>query len=67
MNNQDSIGTAELKEDRTLIFKLFTNDRGISGHAMKIIKPDDPQYQYYLDHIGGIKVGEYKNIPPFIS
>jgi hypothetical protein len=61
----ESVGTAEMKEDGTLWLGLYANENGISGHALIVVKNTDKEYQMHLDHIGSIKPGEFKNIPPY--
>ena len=62
-----SVGTAEMKSDGTLWLKLRSDggDGAPVAEAMKIVKPDDKMYSYYLKHMGKMKPGETKSIPPF--
>jgi hypothetical protein len=61
----DSVGVATMQEDGTLRLQLRSEGpRGIA-EALKVVKPDDPQYAYYVRHLGNIRPGESKGIPPF--
>lgn len=62
-----SIGTATMKDDGTIIMMLRAEDPsgGAMGDAMFIYKPDDPKYQEILKHLGGLKPGETKPVPPW--
>jgi len=61
-----SIGSAKMKEDGTLVLMLRAEGPGgIIGDAMKVYKPDDPKYKETLEHIGGLKPGEEKPVPPW--
>jgi hypothetical protein len=35
------------------------------GDAMVVYKPGDPKYQETLEHLGGMKPGEEKSVPPW--
>lgn len=61
------IGTISMKEDGVLHLSLIGCDpttRAI-GHAFMAIGKDDPRYQYFIDHAGGLSVGETKRMPAF--
>lgn len=58
------IGTASLEEDGTLRLDLRRNfETRINFHRILRIQRDNPRYQQYIDHIGGISPGERKGIP----
>jgi hypothetical protein len=38
---------------------------GIIGDALLTYKPGDPKYKEVFHHIGGIKPGEHKSVPPW--
>ena len=62
----ESIGSAKMKEDGTLVLMLRAEGPGGTiGDAMIVYKPDDPKYQETLEHIGGLKPGEEKPVPPW--
>lgn len=62
----NSIGTASLEEDGTLKLVLHRNimTRFNFGTVLTI-KPDNPRYRKYRDHIGYLVHGERKSIPPW--
>jgi hypothetical protein len=62
----NSIGTASLDEDGTLKLALHKSiDTRFNFGTVLIIKPDNPRYQAYLNHIGDIYPGEQRPIPPW--
>lgn len=62
----DSIGTASLEDDGTLKLVLHRNIETRFNFAIVLaIKPDNPRYRKYMDHIGHITPGERKSIPPW--
>lgn len=40
-----AIGTAEMKDDGTIILDLRASKRGALGHALIVVGPDDPDYE----------------------
>lgn len=61
-----SVGTALLKDDGTIILVLGTG--GATDQKASILvqyKPKDKEYQKIIEHVGGLKAGEAKNIPPW--
>ena len=62
----DSIGVAWLESDGTLVMQLRAEDRGKAlGDALLRYKPEDPAYHQMLAHIGNLKPGETKPVPPW--
>lgn len=62
----ESIGTATMLADGTLQLHLVARGAGgMIGDAMITYPPHHPQYAYVLEHLGGMKVGESKSVPPF--
>ncbi len=62
----DSIGVAWLEPDGTLMMQLRAESQGKAiGDALLRYKPDDPRYRQMLDHVGPIKPGERKPVPPW--
>ncbi|MGH7494828.1 MAG: hypothetical protein ACREOO_20845 [bacterium] len=60
-----SAGTATMLENGNL--KVVHKAAGASGLSASIIieyKPQDEEYQKILEQVGGLKVGETKNVPP---
>jgi hypothetical protein len=61
-----SVGVATLKESGDLWLQLYSAEPGQPvAEALKIIKAGDPEPARYLKHVGGLKPGESKSIPPF--
>ncbi|QIF03432.1 hypothetical protein G5S37_18500 [Roseimicrobium sp. ORNL1] len=67
-----SIGTATMREDGTIEMQLRAeaeSDRGkgsgIKGDALIKYAPGDPHYDEVLKHLGGLKKGETKPVPPW--
>lgn len=62
----ESIGSATMKDDGTIVLQLRAEGPGgMLGDALVVYKPDDPKYQEILDHLGGLKPGEEKPVPPW--
>lgn len=62
----ESIGTATMLDDGTLQLHLVARgEGGMIGDAMISYPPHHPQYAYVLEHLGGMKPGESKSVPPF--
>ena len=62
------IGVATLEKDGALTVSLRAESahsgQPIIGHSQTSYHPKDPEYQMYLRHMGGLKRGESKSIPP---
>jgi hypothetical protein len=56
-----SIGTALMSADGTITLTLSTP--GQQGAAA--YHPGDPQYTRILSHVGGLRPGQKKPVPPF--
>jgi hypothetical protein len=62
----NSIGTATLEQDGTLVMQLRAEADGKTiGDSLLRYKPGDPNYQKMLQHVGGLKPGETKPVPPW--
>lgn len=60
------VGSAYMRPDGTLEMSLRTETTdGTIGEAFLVIAPADPRYEDMVAHLGGIKPGEGKPIPPF--
>lgn len=60
------IGTATMQPDGTLELMLRAEGPGgMLGDSLIRYAPDDPHYQQVLKHLGGMKVGETKQVLPF--
>ena len=61
-----SIGVAQMRADGTIVLYLrATAPGGIVGHGLLEYPPGHPQYHDIQRHLGGIKPGEMKNVPPW--
>jgi hypothetical protein len=66
MTDERPIGMASMKEDGTIVLDLRAESReGDVGAALFEYAPADPDYQSVLDHLGGLKPGESKLVPPW--
>jgi hypothetical protein len=62
----ESIGSATMEEDGTLVLMLRATGPGPAvGDALLRYPPSHPGYQKMLNHLGGLKPGETKLVPPF--
>jgi hypothetical protein len=63
-----TIGSAYMQDDGTLEMSLrAVAADGTIGEAMMVVAPQDTRYADMVKHLGGIKPGEGKAIPPFPS
>ena len=62
---EDIIGTATMRSDRTIELRLWTGHGtgGPKGQTMKTCSPGHPDYDDIIDHVGGLRPGETKNVP----
>ena len=61
-----SIGSIKMLEDKSIVLVLRAeSEDGAIGSAKFIHKPNDPEYRKILNHVGGLKVGEEKSVPPW--
>lgn len=61
-----AIGGATMGEDGTIHAWLHAyGPDGLNGESWPKIAPTDSQYQQWLDHLGGMKPGETKLVPPW--
>jgi hypothetical protein len=62
----ESIGTATMDKDGTVRLQLrATGAGGVVGDALLLYPRDHKDYRMILDHLGGLKPGERKPVPPF--
>lgn len=62
---QPSIGEATMEPDGTIVMRLRAEGPNALGDALVRYAPDNPKYRSILDHLGGLKPGEHKPVPPF--
>jgi len=60
-----SIGVARMLANGTILVGVPAPGSGDRAQAVLMLMPGDTQYQPLLDHIGGLKPGETKSIPPW--
>ena len=51
--------------DGTIVLDLRASEGGNVGHGRFTYPPDHPQYAMILRHLGGLRPGESKLVPPF--
>lgn len=62
----NSIGQATMTDDGTIVLDLRAEGpNGLRGDARFTYPKSHPKYQEVLRHIGGIKPGEQKPVPPW--
>jgi hypothetical protein len=59
------IGEALMAADGTISVDLFMTGDGTPLHGHFIYKTTDRDYEMIIRHLGGIKPGETKPVPPF--
>ena len=64
-STKDSIGSATMKNDGTIVLQLRAEGPDAIGDALLLYPPNHPEYNSILKHIGPIKPGENKPIPPW--
>ena len=61
-----SIGAATMRPDGTIELRLrATGPGGLVGDGFFTYPPSDPQYAEVLRHLGGLRPGESKSVPPW--
>jgi hypothetical protein len=64
--SSSSIGTATMTKDGTIILRLRSKSPdGSIGEAQLVYPKDHKQYSEILKHLGGLKPGESKSVPPW--
>ena len=62
----ETVGSAYMQKDGTIELSLRTvASDGTIGEAMLAVGPDDERHASMVKHLGGIKPGEGRPIPPF--
>jgi hypothetical protein len=51
--------------DGTITLYLRATGGGAVGDGMIVYRTSDPNYREVLDHLGGLKPGETKPVPPW--
>ena len=65
MEQTQSIGTATMREDRTIVLDLIARGPGLLGDGRLTYSPSDPNYEAILRHLGGLRPGEVKQVQPW--
>ena len=61
-----SIGSATMARDGTITLQLMAlAPGGVRGDALLTYRPGDPNYAKIRRHLGGLKPGEHKAVPPW--
>lgn len=61
----DTIGTATMRADGTIVLQLRAVSGPILGDAELVYPPDHPQYAEVMKHLGGIAPGQEKAVAPW--
>ena len=61
----ESIGTARMEPDGTVILDLVARTGGVVGQGRLTYPPGHPDRGAILRHLGGLRPGEMKPVPPF--
>ncbi|MGN6749072.1 MAG: hypothetical protein ACTHJS_10820 [Xanthobacteraceae bacterium] len=61
----DSVGRAKMSADGTITLQLRSLWPNPIAETELVYAPDDPQYEEIKHHLGGLKPGESKPVPPF--
>jgi hypothetical protein len=61
----DSVGRTKMSADGTITLQLRSLWPDPIAESELVFAPDDPQYEEIKHHLGGIKPGESKPVPPF--
>lgn len=63
---KDSIGSIKMLEDNSVVLHLRAeSENGVIGDAMFTYKPEESDYSKIIKHVGGLGVGEEKQVPPW--
>jgi hypothetical protein len=62
---EPSVGVARMLENGTILIGI--RGPAVDGplQAVLMVEPGDTNYQQIIDHVGGLKPGETKSIPPW--
>lgn len=62
-----NIGTAKMLQDGTIVLHIRGETNGMTAEKQYEVKPGDPSYKSTLNHLGGLKPGEVKPVPPWLG
>lgn len=60
-----SVGVATMLPNGTILVGIRAPEPGGQLQAVLMVEPGDTNYQQIIDHVGGLKPGETKSIPPW--
>src|SRR5258705_10164224 len=60
-----SVGVATMLENGTILVGIRGPARDGPLQAVLMVEPGDTNYQQIIEHVGGLKPGETKSIPPW--
>ena len=60
-----SIGVATMLQNGTILIGVGGGPDAQRARAVLTVEPGDSTYQSIIDHVGGLKPGETKPIPPW--
>jgi hypothetical protein len=60
-----SVGVATMLQNGTILVGVPGPDGDSRAQAVLTVEPGDSTYQPIIDHVGGLKPGETKPIPPW--
>ncbi|WP_338760162.1 hypothetical protein [Massilia sp. METH4] len=63
--DQLPIGAARMLDDGTIVMDLYMRHGEAVGHGQATYRKDHPEYARVLKHLGGLRPGEEKLVPPF--
>jgi hypothetical protein len=67
-SSNECIGTATMSADGAITLNLRAEGAGGEiGDGAVIYPRDHPQYREVLNHLGGLKTGESKCVPPWLE
>jgi hypothetical protein len=65
MEQTQSIGTATMLPDRTIVLDLIARGPDLLGDVRLTYSPGDPNYAAILRHVGALRPGEVKQVQPW--
>ncbi|MBX9690865.1 MAG: hypothetical protein K2Z81_00665 [Cyanobacteria bacterium] len=63
--SQEPIGECWMDDDGTIHLRLVARGPGLSGQGQLSYKTDNEHYTEILNHVGPLKPGEKKLVPPW--
>ncbi len=64
-DDASSIGSATMESDGTIVLQLRAEGPGVRGDAQLRYPRGHKQYDSVLEHLGGLRPGESKPVPPW--